>query len=89
MEAYLRAFVNWKQDNSIRLLPIAKFAYNNTKNARIGHILLKLNCDYHPKFFFDEDIEFCSKFCSANELAEELEELMEVCYQNLLYAQEL
>ena len=31
MEAYLRAFVNFKQNDWTRLLPMAEFAYNNAK----------------------------------------------------------
>ncbi len=45
MERYLRAFVNWEQDNYIRLLPMAEFPYNNAKNASTGHIPFKLNCN--------------------------------------------
>ena len=33
MEAYLRAFVNYKQNNWARLLPMVEFAYNNAKHA--------------------------------------------------------
>ncbi len=39
MEAYLRVFVNWKQDNWAKLLPMAEFAYNNAKNASTGQPL--------------------------------------------------
>ena len=52
MEAYLWAFVNFKQNNWARLLPMAKFAYNNAKNASIGHISFKLNCDYYPQMSY-------------------------------------
>ena len=48
MEAYLRVFVNFEQNDWARLLPIAEFAYNNAKNANTGHTLFKLNCGYHP-----------------------------------------
>ncbi len=89
MEAYLRAFVNWEQDNWSRLLPMAEFTYNNAKNARTGHIPFKLNCGYHPRVSFEEDVDPHSRSRSTNELAEELRELMEVCCQNLLHAQEL
>ncbi len=89
MEAYLRAFVNWEQDDWARLLPIAEFAYNNAKNASTGHISFELNCDYYPRVSFKEDVDSCSRSCSGNELAEELSELIEVCCQNLLHAQEL
>ena len=85
MEAYLKAFVNWEQDNWAKLLPMAEFAYNNTKNASTGHTLFELNCGYYSRVSFIEDVDFCSKSRSANKLAEELRELMEVYYQNLLH----
>ncbi len=89
MEVYLRAFVNGEQDDWARLLPIAEFAYNNAKNASIGHTPFKLNWGYHAKVSFEEDIDPCLRFRSANELAEELKELIEVCCQNFFHAQEL
>ncbi len=89
MEAYLRAFVNWEQDDWARLLPMAEFAYNNAKNASTGHTPFELNCGYHPRVSFEEDVDPRARSRSANELAEELRELMEVCCQNLLHAQEL
>ena len=48
IEAYLQAFVNFKQNDWARLLPIAEFAYNNAKNASTGYILFMLNCRYYP-----------------------------------------
>ncbi len=89
MEAYLRVFVNWEQDDWGRLLPIAEFAYNNTKNASTGHTPFELNYGYNPRVSFEEDVDPCSRSRSANELVEELRELMEVYCQNLLHAQEL
>ncbi len=78
MEAYLRAFVNWEQDDWARLLPMGEFAYNNAKNASTGHTLFELNCGYHLRVSFEEDIDPCSRSRSANELAEKLRELIEV-----------
>ena len=89
MEAYLRVFVNWEQDNWAKLLPIAKFAYNHIKNASTGHTLFKLNCGYHPKVSFEEDVDPRSKSCFTDKLARELKELIEVCCQDLFYAQKL
>ncbi len=89
MEAYLRVFVNWEQDDWAKLLPIAEFAYNNVKNTNTGHTPFELNYGYHPRVFFEEDIDPCLRSRSANKLAEELRELMEVCCQNLLHVQEL
>lgn len=44
IEVYLLAFINWEQNDWARLLSMAKFIYNNSKNASIGHIPFKLNC---------------------------------------------
>ncbi len=68
---------------------MAEFAYNNAKNASTGHIPFEFNCSYHPRVSFEEDVDPCSKSRSANELDEELRELMKVCCQNLFHAQEL
>ncbi len=86
IEAYLKAFVNWEQDDWARLLPMTEFAYNNAKNASTGHTSFELNCGYHLRVFFEEDVDPRSRSRSANKLAEELRELMEVCCQNLLHA---
>ena len=89
MEAYLRVFVNWEQNNWVRLLPMAKFAYNNAKNANTGYTPFKLNYSFYPRVFFKDDIDPCSKSRFANKLAKELKKLMDICQQNLLHAQEL
>lgn len=56
MEAYLKAYMNYKQDDQTRLLTITEFVYNNTKNASIGHTSFELNCDYHYHIFYKKDI---------------------------------
>ncbi len=65
---------------------MAEFAYNNTKNTSTNHTLFELDCGYHPRVFFKKDVNPRSRSHSTNELAEELKELIEVCWQNLLYA---
>ena len=85
METYLGAFINWEQDNWVKLLPMAKFVYNNAKNASTSYILLKLNCDYQPRVLFEEDINYRLKSRSADKLVRELKELIEVCCQKLLH----
>ena len=89
MEAYLRAFVNFEQNDWARLLPMAEFAYNNAKNASSGHTPFELNCGYHPRMSYEEDVDPRSKSKSADELSAELRELMIVCQENLHHAQEL
>lgn len=71
------------------LLLIAEFAYNNTKNASTGHISFKLNCKYYPRVFFEDKTNLCLKSCFANEIVEELKELIDIYYQNLFYVQKL
>ena len=89
MKAYLKAFVNWEQNDWARLLPMAEFAYNNAKNASTGHTPFELNCGFHPRVSFEDDVDPRSRSRSANELAKELRELIEICQQNLLHAQKL
>ena len=72
MEAYLRVFVNYEQNDWARLLQIAKFAYKNTKNTSTSHTSFKLNCDYNPRVSYKKDINPRFKSKSANELSIEL-----------------
>ena len=78
MEAYLRAFVNFEQNNWAQLLPMAEFAYNNAKNASTGYTPFELNCGYHPHVFYKEEeiLDPCSKSKTAEELSSKLRKLM-------------
>ena len=51
---------------------MADFAYNNTKNASIGYTPFELNCGYHPRVSYEEDLDPCSKSRTAEELSSEL-----------------
>ena len=86
MEAYFWAFINFKQNNWARFFSMAKFAYNNTKNANIGHTPFELNYGYYPRVFYKEDLDSCSKSKIAKELSFKLQNLMAVCQENLYYA---
>ena len=68
---------------------MAEFAYNNAKNANTGHTPFELNCSFHPQVSFKDNANPCSRSCSVDKLAKELRELMNICQQNLLHAQEL
>ena len=89
MEAYLRAFVNFEQNDWVRLLPMAEFAYNNAKNASTGYTPFKLNCEYHPWVSYKEDLDPRSQSKNAKELSSKFQSLIAVCQQNLYHAQEL
>ena len=56
IEAYLRAFVNFEQNDWAQLLPMAEFAYNNAKNASTGFTSFELNYGYYPRVFYEEDL---------------------------------
>ena len=88
-KAYLLAFVNFEQSDWARLLPMAEFAYNNAKNATIGHTPFELNCGYHVWMLYEEEIDSRFKSKSANKVSAQQRELMFVCRENLHHAQEL
>ena len=50
LEQYLRAYVNYQQDNWARLFSIAEYAYNNAVNASTGLTLFKALMGYNPDF---------------------------------------
>ena len=89
MEAYLRVFVNFEQNDWARLLPIAKFAYNNAKNAGTGYTPFDLNYGYYPRMLYKEEVNSRSKSKSADKISIELREPMIICQKNLHHTQEL
>ena len=48
IEAYLRAFISKEQDDWVRLLPMAKFAYNNSTTTGNGMSPFYANYGFHP-----------------------------------------
>jgi len=48
IEAYLQAFVGKEQDNWVRLLPMAEFAYNNSTTTRNGMSPFYANYGFYP-----------------------------------------
>ena len=63
--------------------------YNNAKNTNIGHMLFKLNCGYHPRILYKEEVDPHFKSKSVDELSAEQRKLMIICQKNLYYAQKL
>ena len=51
---------------------MAKFVYNNAKNASTGHTPFEFTYSYHPCVSFKKDIDPCSQSKTANELLAEL-----------------
>ena len=79
MEAYFQAFINFEQNDLVRLLLMAKFVYNNTKNASTSHLSFELNCGYHHWMSNKEKVDSRSKSKSADKLSAELRELIIIC----------
>ena len=76
IEVYLQAFVNFEQNDWAKLVPMAEFAYNKAKNASTGQTPFELNCGYHPRMSYEENVDPCSKSKSADKLSVKLKELM-------------
>ena len=89
METYLRAFVNFEQNDWARLLLMTEFAYNNAKNASTGYTPFKLNCRYHPWVSYKKDLDPRSQLKTAEKLSSKLQNPMAACQQNLHHTQEL
>ncbi len=68
---------------------MAEFAYNNAKNTSTGYTPFELNCGFHPRVSYKENVNPHSKSKAADEIAAELRKLMSVCRKNLQYAKEL
>ena len=79
IKAYLKAFMNWEQNHWICLLPMVEFTYNNAKDTSTGLTSFKLNCGFHPRVSFKNNVNPCSRSCFADKLAKELWELMDIC----------
>ena len=79
IEVYLRAFVNYKQDNWAIFLLMAEFVYNKSKNASIMYTLFELNCRYHLRVSYKKYIDPHFRFKTDYGLIEKLSNLMSIC----------
>ena len=52
----------------------------------MGHTPFELNCGYHLRISYKEEVNFRSQSKSTDKLPEELRELMIICRKNLQYA---
>ena len=58
IEVYLCVFVKWEQNDwARRLLLMVEFAYDNSKNASTGHMPFELNCGYHLRILYKNEID--------------------------------
>lgn len=85
IEEYFWAFINYKLNNWAKFLLIAKFIYNNTKNASIGYIFFKFNYSYYFYILYKENLDPYSKLKMINKLASKLKDLITLYWENLYY----
>jgi hypothetical protein len=85
LEAYLRAYINYQQDDWVTWLPIAEFAYNNAKHAGTTVSPFFANYGYHPRMTASLDQEVPS--AEAHDFAESLDKLHAYVREELAKAQ--
>lgn len=63
---------------------MAKFAYDNSKNASIGYVPFKLNCNYYLQILFKKNVnpQSQSQSKTANKLAAKLQKLIIIFCKN-------
>ena len=62
---------------------MAEFAYNNAKHTRMGYTPFELNCRYHLRISYEEDVDPRSRSKAADELTEKLRNLIATYRENL------
>lgn len=56
MEAYFPIFVNFEQEDWLKLLPIVEFANYNAKKVSTGYTSFELNYSCHPRAFCKKNV---------------------------------
>ncbi|SLM33715.1 reverse transcriptase domain protein [Lasallia pustulata] len=85
LEQYLRNYVNYQQDNWVKLLPVAQLAYNTAKNATTG-------CTpFYANYGFEADVKNVPRGLQpiaqkAKVKAEDLTQLHEQLHQDIAFA---
>ena len=74
IEQYLRHYVNFKQNNWVEWLPMAKFAFNSTEGSTTGVTPFYANKGYNPTAY-GEPIEDDINNPDARERAKQIKEI--------------
>lgn len=88
MEQYLRAYVNFEQDDWVTWLPKAEFAYNNAFNSSIKMSPFFANLGYHPRMSYEHKVDKRSANQTANETIAKHREILTMLKKELTAAQE-
>src|SRR6266481_5076434 len=86
LEQYLRAYMNYQQDDWSSLLPLAEFAYNNATNEMTGVSPFFANKGYHPSLVAELNIQVSST--GAQCFISDLDDLHMELKQSITRAQE-
>ena len=87
MKQYFRFFVNFEQNDWVKLLSMTEFAYNNSKHAFTQMSSFEAMQRYKSRMFFEKFANFKIKSKFVKKHVEKLIELMKVLKINLVHAQ--
>ena len=65
---------------------MAKFAYNNAKNASNSYIAFKFNYKYYPRILVEEDVDSQFRLILTDDLSSKLQKLVNIYCKNLFRA---
>jgi hypothetical protein len=85
LEQYICMYCNYQQDDWSELLPLAKFAYNNTQSATTGISPFFTNKGYHPNITVHPERDLSST--KARDFAVNLDKLHEELQLQIAEAQ--
>ena len=87
IKQYFRIFVNFEQNDWLKLLSMIEFAYNNNKHTFTQMSSFETMQKYTSRMFFENFANFKIKSKFVKKHVEELIELMKVLKVNLIYVQ--
>ena len=88
LEAYLRIFSNYQQDNWFDLLPLAEFAYNNVTQESTKMSPFYANYGLHPRFMSQIQVPSEHAAPAATDFAAHLHETHDRLVENVKTAQD-
>src|SRR5260221_12596050 len=86
LEQYLRAYMNYQQDDWSSLLPLAEFTYNNAMNETTRVSPFFANKGYHPSFMTEPNEQVSSP--EAQCFISDLDDLHTELKRSIMRAQE-
>ena len=87
LEHYLRTFADGEQSQWANHLPLAEFAYNNSRHSSTGESPFYLMYGYHPEIHYEvEDNSAVEGVPEAKERVRRLNEIRNFCAQRLEHA---